>query len=68
MADYDRRESAPLELNELEPSPVEETPGETAKDGFFPPTSSTTTSRPGLSGHSPTFYRPRRPPSPPLES
>ena len=55
MADRDNLAS----LQEVEPSPVEETPSD-SKDNYFPDSSGTsspkTTSSVGLSGHSTTWY------------
>jgi len=56
MADRDNLAT----LQEVEPSPVDETPSD-SKDNYFPDSSGTsssksTTSSIGLSGHSPTWY------------
>ncbi|KAF2500697.1 hypothetical protein BU16DRAFT_557153 [Lophium mytilinum] len=52
-----------LGLTEVEPSPVEETPVEYSKDGYFPPSSSPSpppgysrTSTLGLGNHGPAYY------------
>lgn len=53
-----------LGLTEVEPSPVEDTPYETSKDGYFPPSNSpppsTHSSTFGLGNHSPAYYRERK--------
>jgi hypothetical protein len=52
---------SPLELKEVDPSPVEETPQDRAADSYFPDTSppppKTTTNFLGLGNHGPVFYR-----------
>lgn len=57
---------SPLELRELEPSPIEETPKDVPADSYFPsdvrPASEPKrgTSFAGLTGHSPAYYRKRK--------
>jgi hypothetical protein len=50
---------SPLELKEIDPSPVDETPKNGADDSYFPANSppKTTTNFLGLGSHGPIFYR-----------
>jgi hypothetical protein len=53
---------SPLELKELDPSPVAETPLDGADDSYFPNSPpKTTTNFLGLGSHGPIFYRTRAP-------
>jgi len=54
---------SPLELKEIDPSPVDETPLDGADDSYFPANSppKTTTNFLGLGSHGPIFYRNRPP-------
>jgi len=58
MASHQIADESPLELRELEPSPVEETPTDLPSDGYFPsekPRPKRTTAL-GLGDHGPAFY------------
>jgi hypothetical protein len=59
MASHERGFESPIELRELEPSPVEDTPNELPSDGYFPPTKpvSRSTTFLGLGDHGPAYYR-----------
>jgi hypothetical protein len=51
---------SPLQMRELEPSPIEETPKDTGGDSYFPPTQTQpkrSTTFMGLGDHSPAYYR-----------
>ena len=51
---------SPLEIRELEPSPIEETPKDSTEDGYFPPNQGQpkkSTTFLGLGDHGPAFYR-----------
>jgi hypothetical protein len=55
---------SPLEIRELEPSPIEDTPKESAGDSYFPPNRrepKKSTTFMGLGDHGPAFYCTFRP-------
>jgi hypothetical protein len=57
MAEKTPDPETPLNLQELEPSPIEESPREASKDGYFPPTSPpSSTNFLGFGNHGLSYY------------
>jgi hypothetical protein len=59
MSDQRVEIGSPLDIQELEPSPIEDTPKDSAGNSYFPPASPqprTSTSFLGLGDHGPVFY------------